>query len=259
MKRAIVNNGIENQRPIWAPAHPGLASVEPVGGGIGDAMEELKLPVREVRRGAHLFRANDVPDFVYLIRSGSVKLYLLSPNGDEQTIGFRFAGDIVGIEALGACEYGTAAIALEPTRVQAVPRQWLEQRSQRDAALQHKLFSHVSRRVAELEEQMLVLGRLGAVERLAAFLVRLSDRLFDRDTKRPAITLSMSRYDIASYLGMAFETVSRLFSQLEEEGLIRVERRRVYIEDRERLGTLAGLGHGFAGRMIPAHAAPGHA
>jgi CRP/FNR family transcriptional regulator len=245
---------------MWAGAHDTPANAQR---GLAATLRELKPGLRELARGTHLFQTIDTPDFVYLIESGSLKLYLLSPEGDEQTIGFRFAGDILGLEALGACEYGCAAVALEHTRVRAVPRQMLAEMGQRDPALQHELFSQVSRRIAELEEQMLMLGRLGAAERLAAFLVRLSARLLGRESGRAAISLSMSRYDIASYLGMAFETVSRLLGQFEHDGLIRVERRRVFIENRERLHALAGIAQSGGGlRLVPAaraHATHGHA
>lgn len=255
MKHIMPHDGLVNRNPPWT-----YAAVQ-AGSPIGDALGRLGLPAREFPRGAHLFRTGDNPKSVYLVQSGSLKLYVLSSNGSEQIIGFRFAGDILGMEALEAPGYGCSALVLEAARIQVVPHDLLEEIWSNDPALQRELLGHIGRRVAELEEHALMLGGMDAAERLAVFLTRLSARLHGEDAAQREICLSMSRYDIGSYLGIALETVSRLLGQFENKGLIRVERRRVRIVDRDRLCALAGLMEPPTARGLPVRiqAVHGHA
>ncbi len=212
---------------------------------------------RRLMRGEHLFHTNDKRTALYVVEYGSVKLYATSVNGDEQVMGFQFAGDLLGVDALGASTYGCSAMALEPTRVCALHAGVLDELCQYLPELQHQLLRLASKRVAELQEQMLLLAKKSATERLATFLVNLSRRLQVQDRTDADFYLSMSRYAIGCYLGLALETVSRILQQFQSKRLISIHGRRVRIRDYERLRLLAGVGTESA-KESPANPPPLH-
>lgn len=207
----------------------------------GDDLEALLRPARAVARGEHLFRAAERASALYYIESGSVEIYAVTADGGEQVVGFHFAGDLVGLDALGASHHACSAMALENTTIRALPVGALGERFQRNPILQHRFFRLTSQRIAQLQEQMLVLGKKSAPERLATFLLDLLARQQARGERDGELRLSMSRYAIGCYLGLAHETVSRLLQQFRDDGLVTVCGRRVHILDQDGLRELAGV------------------
>lgn len=202
-----------------------------------DAVDELRNAFeagRRLTRHQYLYRAGDVCTGIYLIEEGSVKVSTLSAGGDEQIVRFYLPGEILALEALGESRHSSSAMALEPTRVRTLSFAALEAMSERSPGLYRRLLHLVSRRIAELQDHMLMLGRKTAPERLAGFLTDLSLRSRTHD-----LTLSMSRDAIGSYLGIALETVSRLLHQFQDEDLISLQGRHVAVVAPARLRQLA--------------------
>lgn len=188
-----------------------------------------------LRRGEYLFHAGDPFRAVYVIRAGSVKMVNGSREGDERITGFYLPGELIGLDAISAGSHPCAARALETTAVCEIGYAELEALSRTIPGLQRQLLRLMSCEIRHERDMMVLLGSMPADERLAALLLNLSDRFEQRGFSPHEFRLSMSRHDIASYLGLAVETVSRLFSRLQAEGLIRVQRRQVRIDDTQAL------------------------
>lgn len=199
---------------------------------------ERKMPLK---RGGHLFNEGDPFTAIYVVRAGSLKSYSTTIDGQEQITGFHLPGELVGLEAIGSGVHPCSAKTLETSSVCEVPFSDLEELSQHLPSLQHQLLKLMSNEILEDQELMLLLGKKTAEARLAAYLLSISERFAQRGFSASEFYLSMSRNDIASYLGLAVETVSRMFTRFQDENLISAERKHIIINDRDRLRQLAGL------------------
>jgi CRP/FNR family transcriptional regulator, anaerobic regulatory protein len=202
-----------------------------------DAIIDRKRPIA---RGEHLFRSGDRFQAVYAVRSGSLKTYATSENGQEQVMGFQLPGELVGLDAIADNVHPLSARALETTSVCEIPFSELETLSGQLPSLQHQLLRLMSREIRDDEQNMVVLGQKSAEERLAAFLISLSTRFQRRGFSPNQFNLSMSRGDIGNYLGLALETVSRLFTRFQNEELLRVDRKHIELLNRDRLYAYSG-------------------
>lgn len=213
--------------------------------GISESdLAQLDSAVRDKRmlaRGDSLFRQNDPFTSLYVIRSGSMKTLVADANGDTQILGFHLPGEIVGVDAMAHDRHLCAAEALERTSVCELPYPSLQQVLTQVPGLHRQLLRVVSREVASEQSHLVTMGRQQAQERLAIFLRSLSERFgrLSRDTV--TLTLTMSRYDIASYLGLVVETVSRLFTKMEAAGVLTVRRKTIVILRPDLLATMCGL------------------
>lgn len=186
------------------------------------------------RRGEEIFAEGDAAASLYRVIKGAVRTYRVSADGRRQIAEIHLAGDVFGLEAGEA--HRTTAEAITDCELVALRRSHLAERAMADSATGHKLWALTLHHLRRTEEHMLVLGRKGACERLAWFLIDLAERI-------PAanrIDLFLSRQDIADYLGLTIETVSRTLTQLQDEGVIALPScRQVWLRDRERLARLA--------------------
>ncbi|HID82032.1 MAG TPA: fumarate/nitrate reduction transcriptional regulator Fnr [Chromatiales bacterium] len=205
-----------------------------------DDIIERKSPVN---RGDHLFQIGDDFHAVYAVRSGSLKSYATTENGHEQIIGFHFPGELIGLDAIAEGVHPLATRALETTSVCAIPYDQLDSLSGELPGLRSQLLRLMSREISHDEQNMIILGQKSADERLATFLIGLSNRFALRGFSSTEFNLSMSRGDIGNYLGLALETVSRLFTRFQQDGLIRVERKFIEILEYDQLYALAGGEH----------------
>lgn len=196
-----------------------------------------------VKRGEAMFRANDPFKGLYAIRTGFFKTVLVSEDGREQVTGFQMSGELIGLDALGMERHGCDAIALEDSEVCELPFARLEELSRDIPALSRHFFKLMSREIARDQGVMLLLGNMRAEERLAAFLLNLSQRLQLRGFSPKGFHLRMTREEIGSYLGLKLETVSRTFSRFQADGLILVQNKYVEILD---FANLKGLLNGCA-------------
>ncbi len=214
----------------------------PVGVASGDLqrLDDIIDRKRPITRGDHLFRSGDVFQSLYAVRAGSLKTYTTSEDGQEQVMGFHLPGELVGLDAIADGNHPLSARALETTSVCEIPFSDLEALSVQLPSLQHQLLRIMSQEIRNDEQNMVVLGQKSAEERLAAFLISLSKRFHHRGFSPNQFNLSMSRGDIGNYLGLALETVSRLFTRFQSEGLLQVDRKHIELLDREKLTAYAG-------------------
>ncbi|TCK19565.1 Crp/Fnr family transcriptional regulator [Thiogranum longum] len=209
----------------------------PVGIDKND-MEQLDAIIdrkRPLARGDHLFKVGDRFRALYAVRSGSLKTFATSEDGQEQVMGFQLPGELVGLDAIAHNNHPLTARALETTSVCEIPFDQLEALSTQLPDLQRQMLRVMSQEIHDDEQSMLALGQRSAEERLAAFLISLSNRYRRRGFSSTQFNLTMSRGDIGNYLGLALETVSRLFTRFQNEGLLKVERRHIELLDRDRL------------------------
>ena len=192
-----------------------------------------------IRRGQIIFKAGQILDYIYVIRSGSAKTYLTSDDGHVQITGLHVPGQLLGLSGLGSKRYSCHAMALETTSVCKVSVERLEAVADRIPSVHYQMLRMMSDLICDNERLMMLLGKRSAEERLAAFLIGLSRRFAARNYSAQHFNLSMSRGDIGNYLGMAEETVCRVLSRLHKFGLICVQRRQVSLLDFEALQDLA--------------------
>jgi len=190
---------------------------------------------RGISAGEHIFREGDESDSLYVVRSGSIKSYLISNDGEEQVLGFYLPGDVFGLDGSQSQGRMSSAVTLETSTVCRLPVADLEE----DGNSQ-QLLSLTASQLQRDHNLVLMLARKDADGRLASFLCDLSRRYQARGYSAQAINLSMSRQDIGNYLGLAVETVSRTLTRFQDSGLISVRRRAVEIHDLESLTSIAG-------------------
>jgi len=193
---------------------------------------------RKLKKGDLLYRVGDPFRALFAIRSGSTKTCEIAADGSVQITGFHLPGELLGIDAISNDRHPCDVVALENTEVCELPFDRLEALAREIPGLQHQLFRLMSREIQEEETQLLMLGRMKAEERLAAFLMNFSRRFQQLGASSVELRLPMSRQDLGDYLGLALETVSRLFSRFQDEGLISVQGRSVVLRDRERLSRI---------------------
>lgn len=206
-----------------------------------DKVVEQRKPVQ---KNDYLYREGDKSRAVYAVRSGSLKTFVRSPNGDEQIVGFHLPGELIGLDGFMDNGHTCSAMALETSSVCEMPLSKLENLCHELPGLQHQMHRIMGKEVTEDHAKLLMLGKMTAEERVATFLLTISARMQERHWKATEFVLSMPRQDIANYLGLAVETVSRLFSHYQDEGVIQVDRRRIVILDMDRLKAVVGNSHG---------------
>ena len=170
--------------------------------------------------GQTLFDEGEPADHVFNVTGGCLKLYKLLQDGRRQVTGFLFSGDFLGLAS--RTNYAYSAEALDKATLCRFQRNQLNLFLGRHPELEHELLDRASHELAEAQEQMLLLGRKSARERLASFLLLLSRRAAMRGAAEEPVLLPMGRNDIADYLGLTTETVSRTFTRLRKDGLVRL-------------------------------------
>ncbi|WP_420996678.1 fumarate/nitrate reduction transcriptional regulator Fnr [Cupriavidus sp. 30B13] len=196
-----------------------------------DKMDTLVQERVRVHKGETLYRLGDPLTAVYAIRFGTLKTHLTMEDGRSQITGFHLPGEVVGLDGLGEMQHASDATALEDTEVCVVRFGDLESLSGALPSLQHQFMRLMSREISQDQVMLITLGSMRAEERLAAFLMNLSERLSARGYSSSEFVLRMSREEIGSYLGLKLETVSRLFSRFAEAGLIQIRQRHVKLVD----------------------------
>jgi CRP/FNR family transcriptional regulator, nitrogen fixation regulation protein len=187
------------------------------------------------KKGTEIYGEKEPADYVYQVKSGAVRSYKLLCDGRRQIGAFHLAGDIFGLE--NGTEHRFTAEAIVDTTVRLIRRQSLELVAESDALVARNLLSMTANNLQHAEDHMLLLGRKTSLERVAAFLIEMDKRL----TAAGVIALPMSRRDIADYLGLTLETVSRALSRLHELGILGFignNQRQIVLLDRQQLASL---------------------
>ena len=206
-------------------------------------MDELDRVIkrgRPIQKGELLFKQGDNFNAVYAIRTGAIKTYTVAPSGEEQITGFHLASELVGLSGYSSDTYPLTAKALETTTVCELPMSQLEELCDEIPSLRKQIMRTMGGELRQDQQMMLQLSQKSADERVAYFLIDLSNRFERRGFSPKAFRLSMSRVDISNYLGLAVETVSRIFTRLQKNGLIETEGKEIAFSDFDALRELAG-------------------
>ncbi|HNR91358.1 MAG TPA: cyclic nucleotide-binding domain-containing protein [Dokdonella sp.] len=208
----------------------------------GDNLERLDEVVRKrrpLRRGDVLYREGMRHPSLFVVRSGLLKTSTTLPDGDTQVLGFHLAGEIVGFDGLLDEPHHSSAEALEDSTVCEVPIGRLTEIAAHIPGLQQQVYRIMGREFSREQMHAVMMGRRQAMARLALFLHSLSERRRATGHDPVSLHLGMSRQELANYLGLVIETVSRLFSRLQALGVLEVERKNVRILDLAALENLA--------------------
>jgi CRP/FNR family transcriptional regulator len=197
---------------------------------------------KTIKRGESLYRAGDTFRAIYAIRGGVIKTSISASDGGAQITGFHVAGEVLGLDAITAGRHSCGAIAIETASVCEVPYALFKELGKDFPDLPYKMLEIMSRDIRHNHELMLLLGKKNAEERLASYLLNLSNRMESRSFSATQLNMNMSRSDIGNYLGLAEETVCRTFSRFQEEGLLTIQRRQVILNDLARLKIKASRG-----------------
>jgi CRP/FNR family transcriptional regulator len=210
-----------NLRELCLPVGLSLKEIE--------RLEELVATRKRVKRGDALFRAGDRFESLYAVRLGFLKSTVMSQDGREQVTGFHMAGELVGLDGISNESHSCDTVALEDTEVCVIPYDRLEEVASSMPVLRNHFHKVMSREIVREHGVMLLLGSMHAEERLAAFLLNLSQRFEARGYSRTEFVLRMTRAEIGSFLGLKLETVSRVLSRFAQDGLIDVNQKHVRI------------------------------
>lgn len=194
---------------------------------------------RPKQRGEFIYRDGDAFSSLYAVRSGSVKTFTVGNDGSTMVTGFYLAGDILGLEGISCKQHTSNAKALETTSICEIPFNQLSDLGHEIPKLQQQVYKVLSREIGQEQQIMLLLGKKSSEERIATFLLRLASRYHKRGFAAKEFNLSMSRSDIANYLGLAVETVSRIFTRLSKQNIVTIDRKLVVINSETDLRLLA--------------------
>lgn len=188
------------------------------------------------REGEHIFREGDKFNAIAAIRAGTVKTYVTDTEGREQVQGFFLPGEVIGLNAISQSRYPCNAIALDNVLLCWFSFPKMASLATTMPGLQQQLFRLLSEDIGKATR---LAGDFNADERMAAFLTLLSRRYGARGLSPRRFRLTMARTDIANYLRLAAETVSRILKRFQSDGLIRVDRREIELLEPERVADLA--------------------
>ena len=216
----------------------------PYGLGIGDIkrLETLVDVGAPVARGAELFSQGDELAAIYAVGSGAMKTSMIDAEGFEQIMGFYYPGDLLGLDGMGDEIHHCTATALEDSQICRIPFDQLDHLVDEVPGLRRQLMRLMSQALSEDEQLLLTLGRKSSEGRIATLLVSLSRRRLLRGLSASPVRLSMKRADLANFLGMRIETVSRVLRRLQECEIIAVDRSDVSILDFPALESWAARG-----------------
>jgi CRP/FNR family transcriptional regulator, anaerobic regulatory protein len=202
----------------------------------------------KVRKGVALYRAGDPLRSLYAVRIGSFKTSVLSLDGREQVTGFQMPGEMLGLDAISTDTHICNALALEDSEVCPIHFAHLEKLALELPSLQHNLNRILSREIVRDHDMLMMLGNMNSDERLAAFLLNLSQRLSLRGYSPRDFILKMRREEIGSYLGLRLETICRGIAHLRDQGLAEISGREVKVLNLEGLKQLVAGCHRSAPR-----------
>lgn len=196
---------------------------------------------RITQKNEHVYRAGETFRAVFAVRSGYIKTYRITDNGEEQITGFYFPGEIFGMDGIGKQKYTNSAKALESTAICEIPFSQFQELTTALPNLQMHFFQLMSQEISNDQQLITLLSKKTAEQRIATLLLTISERNANRGLSATNLRLAMSRTDIGNYLGLTVETVSRTLNRFAKEGLIELNQKEVQIADLQQLRLLANL------------------
>jgi len=219
----------------------GMCQVAGLEAPVPDLLDEIVGRREPVAAGDYVIAAGAPFREIYAVKSGSFKTYVTMTNGEQQIIDFYFPGELMGLEGMSEGAYPHAVEALEASSVCRLDFSKLHLLGARLGDFQQQLIAALSRRARQDQWVPLLMGAQNAEQRTATFLLSLSSRFAEHDLPSLRFKLPMSRHDIANYLGLAVETVSRMVQRFQSMELLEVHGRHVEVRNLDALRKIAGL------------------
>ncbi len=205
-----------------------------------DQLDNIIERKKPIHKNDELFKAGEELRCLYAIRSGTIKTYTITEQGEEQITAFHLAGDIVGFDAINTGQHQSFAQALETSMVCEIPYETLDVLAGKMSSLRQQMMRLMSNEICGDQNMIVLLSKKSAEERLAAFIYDLSCRFGERGFSPKEFRLSMTRGDIGNYLGLTVETISRLLGRFQKSKIIEVRGKYITILDGDELAKLAG-------------------
>lgn len=205
-----------------------------------DRLDNIIERKKPIQKGNEIFKAGEPMKCLYAIRSGTLKSYTITEQGDEQITAFHLAGDLIGFDGISSGAHPSFAQALETAMICEIPYDTLDDLSTSMPKLRQQILRLMSNEIVEDQSMILLLSKKNAEERLASFIHNLSVRYSARGFSPREFRLSMTRGDIGNYLGLTVETISRLLGRFQKSGMIAVKGKYITVLDDTQLSTLAG-------------------
>ncbi|TYK64697.1 fumarate/nitrate reduction transcriptional regulator Fnr [Colwellia echini] len=206
-----------------------------------NSLDEIIDRKRPIHKGDKLFQDGEVMHALFAIRSGTFKTYTINQQGEEQITGFHLAGDLLGFDAIADNSHPSFAQALETSMVCEIPYVNLDELSDTMPKLKKQVLRLMSNEIKTDQAMLTLLNRKNAEQRVATFIVSLSERYHARGLSASEFRLTMTRSDIGNYIGLTVETISRLLNRFHKIGLIKVEGKLISIVDFDMLCKTADL------------------
>ncbi len=204
-----------------------------------DIIDTMIKRAKPLHKNNRIFETGDPFNSVFAVRSGAFKSFSIDESGEEHVVGFFLPGELIGLDAIDGSTHENTVKALETSSSCEIPFHQIENLSAKIPNLQRHMYRLLSREIREDQELQLLLGKKTAEERIGTFLLNLSQRYQQRHLSATLFRLPMARTDIANYLGLAVETVSRNITRLQTQGILKVEGKDVEILDHKRLHHVA--------------------
>lgn len=201
-------------------------------------LENVVQQNKTVNKGDHIFEQHQPFCSCFVVRSGAIKTYMASEDGKEQITGFYLPGELIGLDSINVAAYSCSARALDRTSVCEIPFDKLEELASKIPSLQHHIFQLMSKEIEDRKLLTTLLRENSAEGRIASLFLSLSSRFRRRRLSLTHFRLPMSRNDIANYLGLAGETVSRAMTRFQAQKLINVQGREITLMDLDGLQEL---------------------
>ena len=196
---------------------------------------------KPLQRNDTVYQSGDPFRSIYAVRAGAFKTFHLDEDGEEHVMGFHLPGEIFGLDAIDEGTHRNTAVALDTSAVCEIPYAEIENLSHRISKLQTHMFRLLSREIRDDQILQMLLGKRTAEERIGSFLLNLSARHRQRNLSPHQLHLVMPRTDLGNYLGLAVETVSRVFTRLQDQGLLKVNGKDIEILEQSELCKVAHL------------------
>jgi CRP/FNR family transcriptional regulator, anaerobic regulatory protein len=200
-----------------------------------EAIVKRKLPIK---LDEYLYRQEDPAQSVFTVKSGSFRSFVLGRDGVEQTIGFYLPGELMGLEALQNGRFRCSVVALETAAVCELPLSRLTELCSKIPSLQSQFMRIIGKEIVSDHDKIVLLGNRSAREKMATFLLMLSQRYNALGFSSTEFNLSMRRHDISNFLGLTIETVSRQLTELSKSGIITVKQRGIQINNLDALKAI---------------------
>ena len=194
---------------------------------------------KKYQAGEYLFYQGQLSEYIYIVKTGSLKNFISSHDGYEQVVSFNFAGDLLGLEGIEKTQHVSAVVALEATIVCVVYKEYIEKICLNNPSLLHEIMIYFCHEIERDYQLLMMNSHKTAEQRVAIFLLALLARQRDLNGHKARLFLTMSRADIASYLGLVPATVSRVLTSFEQRQLIMVRKKKLHIKNENALSDIS--------------------